>query len=187
VTSQDISRAKYIYDPSVAMLKGKSRRARGENSDMEYIPRMMESIIHLHVDVMFFDGLCFLVSVGMSMALAQVTYLGHNRHKIRSVEKLRKALQGHICELTAANFTVTHVSTDGEKGLVVSVPDLSTVGVTVKTVAAGQHVPIVENKIRSLKETIQSIIHSFIILQNPTTVQDMGGSIFSLCHQLYSE
>jgi hypothetical protein len=57
-------------------------------------------------------------------------------------------------------FILTAILTDG-KGAVVAMTDyLQSIGITVNPTGAGQHVPVIENKIRQVKERVRAIINT---------------------------
>jgi hypothetical protein len=109
---------------------------------------------------MFIDEHVFFVSVGTPIALTMVVYLGTKAPGARATAQIRDALQAHVNVYKAAQFNVMRLSTDGEGGMDAAVPLLAKLGITVNQVGAGEHVHIIENKIKTIKERVRSILHS---------------------------
>ena len=78
----------------------------------------------LYVDLMFVNGLPFLVSVSELLHLTHVSDLHGNRHKTT----VRVGLEAQVRVLTAYAFKVTKVHSDGEGALSSIVDILATQG-----------------------------------------------------------
>ena len=63
VTVQDVARAVAIYGPSIAALKGKTRKAQTPSDSQEVSQHMEQEQQGMAVDIMFFMGVAFLSAV----------------------------------------------------------------------------------------------------------------------------
>ena len=80
-----------------------------------------------------------------------------NHLKSRTAESLQGALNNQLNIYRGEGFTVRVIHTDGEKGVIALTDYLNSIGIRVNPHGAGQHVPIVENKIRQIKERARAI------------------------------
>jgi hypothetical protein len=159
ITSQDVARSEIIYGSSVARIQGKTHNKKNDESKVELLPRVTGTSIHMHIDIMFINGHTFFVSVGTPICLTLVAYLGNNINKTRNISSIHSALESQVLVYKSANFKVTHISSDGEKAITVQ-HWLAKEGIILNIVGAGKHVPIIENKIKVIKESARSILHS---------------------------
>jgi hypothetical protein len=97
VTGQDVERMVQIYGKPVAQLQGKSVKLTGPSHEVEMLPQLVNKNIRLHMDVLFYDGHAFLLSVGVPIALVQTTYLGKRKTTgLRTSASLLTACKGQL-------------------------------------------------------------------------------------------
>jgi hypothetical protein len=159
VVSQDFARNHRIWGPAVAAIQGKTHNQKTSIEKINMVPRVVTDI-HMHCDIMFVTGNAFLISVGVPIGLTITTHLGTMKDKARSVQLVRKAELFQVNLYKAAQFNVRIMSTDNEAAFISSQEELARVGVTLNCVGAGKHVPIVENKIKTIKETARTLLAS---------------------------
>jgi hypothetical protein len=66
----------------------------------------------------------------------------------------------HLATAESEDYQVTHILCDGEKGFTAFFNALRTAGYLINPAGPGQHVPIVERKIRLVKERIRAYLQS---------------------------
>ena len=157
VTAQDIARAHDIYGPELGVLKGKATKQRITSTPLEFLPREITSSLVLHVDIMFVDRMVFLLSVATPLCLTMVTFLGQGKGS-RALASVRKALLSHLDLYTPRQFTISAIKTDNEVSIIALLSDLHQRGIVVNIAGAGAHVPVIERKIREVKERARAIL-----------------------------
>jgi hypothetical protein len=159
VTAKDVARATRIFGPSLGTIRGKTRKNKVSSAPLEYLPREISSQLVLHVDIMFISGTAYLISVSTPLGLTMVNILGHTPGS-RSLQSVRRSLFEQLDMYKSRSFTVVAIKTDNEGSIVSLTTDLNARGITVNTVGAGSHVPVVERKIQEVKERARAILHS---------------------------
>lgn len=154
ITPADIRLYLTIYGPDVALIQGKTHQRKSKPIRDETIPMMVPTEQEIHIDIMFIDKDPYLVSVSKPMHLMMATYLGNSR----SGPNLRVKLAEQLKAYEAKKFVVTLVLSDGEKGISGMLGALNSLGVTLNICSPGQHVPVVENAIKVIKERIRCVL-----------------------------
>jgi hypothetical protein len=113
----------------------------------------------MHVDLLYVEGEGFLYSKSTPLGLRMVSHLG-NAKGARSTSNIRTNLEKQISQYKSAGFTVGTLLTDNEAGVAGCIPAIQSQGITVNASAAGKHVPVVENDIRTLKSRVRTHIHA---------------------------
>jgi hypothetical protein len=72
------------------------------------LPRTISTVVQLHVDIMFIEGIGFLVSVSKPIDLVVVTPLGKDTG-VKSETTLRQALIGHYHAYWSKGFIISIV------------------------------------------------------------------------------
>ena len=154
VTTADVIRAEKIYGKDIAALKGKSTRrastAISEGEKKDVVVRVNQD---LHIDIMFIDGLPFMLSKLKPLELLQVTDL---RGK-RTAAALQRAFDEHIANYRNAGYSITRVFNDGETGME-AIKDHIKSKAEYNPVGPEQHVPAIERAVRLVKERVRSIL-----------------------------
>lgn len=155
-TVQDLARAASIWGADVGSLKGKAKERKADPVKTEYVPRQTPKHQTLMADIMFVEGDPYLVSVSKPLGLTLVNHLKGSR----SASTLMAAISNQLNRYTAQGFVVKTILTDGEGGLMSLEAYLNGEGISVNPAGPGQHVPVVENKIRQIKERCRAVINT---------------------------
>lgn len=155
VSAEDVYRATKIYGPLLGAIKGKTKIRRAGKVIVEDIPRPVDANLTLHTDIMFIEGVPFLVSVAMPMGLCICSHLNS-----RSEPIVRAAFNNQVKQLRARHFLVVRVLVDGEGALFAMRFDLQAAGIMVDPAGPNQHVPAVEVRIKVLKQIFRSVYTS---------------------------
>lgn len=155
VTAHDVARAFKIFGPPVAAIKGKLKHHASEVVKIEGAVREVVVDLEMHIDIMFVNGDKFLVSVTKPLGLTMVTNIPD-----RGTVEVRKALNTQLNNYTSRQFKIRTILTDGEGAIAKLTTELNAAGIVVNPAGPGQHVPVIENKIRQIKERVRSVVHS---------------------------
>jgi hypothetical protein len=155
VTAHDVERATLIYGPSHAELKGKQKQLKPLRVRVEPVPRLIQSRQVLHVDIMFIENDPYLVSVSTPLGQLMVSDLNS-----RTKAALKDGLFKHVSKYKARSFSIASLLTDREGGIMALNDEIEGWGIVINPAAAGEHVPVIENKIRQLKERVRAVLWS---------------------------
>jgi hypothetical protein len=148
VTVQDVDNANRIFGPDLANLRGKTTRTKPEHVRVEYvqIPRdfvQLQKYVTLVADVMFVNGLPFLVTSSQGLSLVTIEH-----RPSRTAKHLVQALERVFRIYATTGFIVQTAMMDMEfEKLKPLMPH-----VALHTMAAQEHVGEIEQKIRVIKE-----------------------------------
>ena len=148
VTVADVHRAHAIYGPDIATMKGKTKTQKSKPVRVEPVPVPLHKNQVLHVDIFFVDKTPYLLAVSLPLGFISVQWLRGRR----SHPNIRKAMHRVIGILKAESFVVSHVLTDSEKGVISMETELNQMGINVNPAGTGDHVPVIENMTRQVKE-----------------------------------
>ena len=151
VTQGDVQRAELIYGQDIGEIKGKSTAEKGPIIVID--DNIKAAIIEpqvAHCDIFFVDKKPFLLTL-----FTETEYSMCTRIKSRNSTDVIPALLRHILEMRRVGFEVKVIRCDGEGAIVFDAEDdaqLLKHGLIVDPVTAGEAVPRIERKIRTIKE-----------------------------------
>jgi hypothetical protein len=149
VTVVDVKNADAIYGTSIPGLKGKTRKMASAQAGTVIAPRVTQVQQILNVDIFFIKKIPFLLGVLFPLGLSLCLHL-----KRRAVSCVASELRAFLSTIKSRNFDSVELRTDGEKAVGAMIPDLNKAGIVVEPCGPGQHVPIVENKIKTIKQRV---------------------------------
>ncbi len=148
VTVRDIDNANQIFGPDLANLRGKVTRTKPKRVQVKYV-QIPWDFVQLHkyvtlvMDVMFMNGLPFLVTSSQGLSLVTIEHL-----QSRTAKRLVHTLEQVFIIYTTAGFVIQTALMDMEfEKLRMMMPH-----VALNTTAAREHIGEVEQKIIMIKE-----------------------------------
>jgi hypothetical protein len=157
VTVEDIHRANRIYGPPVQNIRGSTTRKTPPpppiRLDAPPIPRLVVGIFLVaHVDIMFVEGIPFLIAVFAPLMYLMVLHL-----MSRQMPVVKTALMKMIGHVKKYGYAVAELLTDGEGAVMALESDLNNLGINLNGTAR-ESVPLVESFIRPVKNRVRGII-----------------------------
>ena len=147
VTIQSLWRSIDIYGTPDSILKGKTTHTTTPPDKIITITRPPGNDVRLDGDIFFIEGIAFLLTFSTPVNLLGVTALAN-----RTVTTISKALDQHIANYRSHGYQVVEVFLDSESGLIALNETYQLRGVKFTYAPPGQHVPVIERKIRLVKE-----------------------------------
>jgi hypothetical protein len=136
-----------VYDmirelgPNPILLKGKATMRKAKFIKPDTVPKAVEKILTLHIDLMFIESECFLVSLSEPFDLTMVFYLKSilSKEGIRSATRLYEAIRSHISTYWSEGFTITQIICDGEAGFKSLINDFLRMGTKLTVSGPNRH------------------------------------------------
>jgi len=163
VTANAVKNAHQIFGPDLARIRGRTVRRPPESVTTDYmqIPRAtleQYQLVTLAVDVMFVNGVPFLVSVARGLNLVTAKFTSS-----RTAKQLAAGITQIIDLYARGGFQVGTVLMDNEfEKLRNLMPILA-----INTTAAKEHIPEVRRKIRLIKERGKGILNTLPFKKMP--------------------
>lgn len=157
VTPADVRLSEAVFGKSVAAIKGKTKKQKSVIATSVLTGMRRETQVQqtLSVDLMFIKQLAFLIGVLSPLGLGIVQHL-----KDKGVDCVSSALKGMMNFVSSHQFKIVEVKTDGEGAIAAMIPELHAMGIRVNPAGPGQHVPVVERMIQTVKSTVRSFEHA---------------------------
>ena len=167
-TRADLVNAQSIYGTPAATQLGQGTQRTTKSRSDDQIPLHESVPQELQVDLFYFLGHVFLLSISVLLGLIMVTHLGAGHEKsttgTRSSEgprsKAGKALLLHISQYKAKGFHIRTVTTDGEGAIKASRTAVEELGTHLNILGHGSHTPHAEAAIRHVKNKARSTLYS---------------------------
>jgi hypothetical protein len=153
ITPLAVEHSNKLFGPDLAGVRGRTVRKRPEHVHIEYmdIPRSIVDrypAVVLAVDVMFVDGIPFLVSVSRAINLITAEFT-----PVRTAKNLANNIKNILRVYDRGGFRVTTLLMDNEfESLSPLLP-----GIVTNTTAAREHVGEIERRIRTMKERARGV------------------------------
>jgi len=155
ITRQDIMRSIDIFGRDRNAIRGKLTDSKTETVPMEPGWKPNDQSQTLSTDLFFIDGDGYMIAV---MSPVDYTFVVHIKKRKTAV--LRGALWKILSEIDQQQYDVSYILTDNEGGITALFPELQRAGYGINPAGAGDHVPIVERKIRTIKERVRAYLQS---------------------------
>ena len=151
VTATDVRNHTAAAGVIIAEVRGKTSKMTPTAASASYMaPRVTQVQQSLSVDIFFIKGLAFLIGKLCPLQLGLVLYL-----KERTTECVSKGLRSFLRTVASRSFECKEIRTDGEGAVAAMAPELHALGIPVVPSGPGQHVPVVERFIRTVKQRVR--------------------------------
>ena len=166
ITKSDIMKAKTVYGPPVASLQGKLTRPKQHRNESTQIPVPKDLTqdamrIKLYIDLFYVDGVAFLHTKSKDLNYITVDHMSD-----RKQANLALKLSFIVDRYVKRGFTITDVFADNEfSGPVIQRVFLPA---NVHLCARGEHVPIINRSIRTIKERARAVYSELPFANIPT-------------------
>jgi hypothetical protein len=151
-TATDLRIAHAINGIQLPSVRGKTKKRKSKAAANVVGRKIVQVEQSLHVDLMFVRGLIFLIGVFVPLGLAVVRLLSN-----KTAQAVGAGLTSFLSIASSRWFDTVTIRTDGEGAVGKLKEELQTKhGLIVDTAGPGQHVPVVENMIKSVKERVRA-------------------------------
>ncbi len=156
VTPKDVLRAIDIYGKTIGELKGKTVDRKTKDIQPVDVQHSIQVDQEIYGDVMFVEGQPYLLTVSAPLGLTVVIDLKGKRDE----DHVWDALQTTLSEYQRRGFKILNIHSDGEGAIGKCENKLRAIGIGFNPAGAGKHVPIVERRIRVVKERIRAVLNA---------------------------
>ena len=155
VTRADIIAAEKIFGPDVGILKGKTVRKGSQHVEATEvtIPSDLMSEyrnVVIGADVMYINKLPFFVTMSRNLKFSTAELM-LDQKQATMVEHVKRIQRIYV----KRGFRIAIMLMDGQFDVIRG--DLADLGITLNTVARGEHVPEIERQIRTIKERVRCV------------------------------
>jgi hypothetical protein len=154
-TARELIQAREVYGPSLGALKGKTKRVKPAAVPIYPVPIPLQPDQVLHCDIMFVESKMFVIAVSKPLGLTSVCEI-----EGKGCSPLFQAMRKHFGAYAAQRFRVTTLVWGREPGIMGLNERINREGIKVEGAGSGQHVPVVEAKIRVVKERARAVINT---------------------------
>ena len=168
-TRSDLVNAQDIYGPPAAYQLAQGTQRKNAQAEDDPMPAHESVDQELQVDLFFFLGQAFFISISVLLGLIMVTHLGSGidrgkdprvSHAEGAKSKAGRSLLMHIQQYAAKGFVIKHVTSDGEASVSAVKSDVEALGVEVNILGHGSHTPHAEAAIRHIMNKARSTMYS---------------------------
>ena len=166
-TRADLVNAQNIYGTPAANQLGQGTQRTAKSREDDQVPVHESVAQELQVDLFFFLGNVFFLSISVLLGLIMVTHLGPGQEKTTgfttsegSRSKAGKALLLHLNQYKAKGFHIRTVTSDGEGAVKSARTLVEDFGAQVNILGHGSHTPHAEAAIRHVKNKARSTLYS---------------------------
>ena len=165
MTREDILIAEKIFGPDLGSLKGKTVRRGTDHVEVASVPVPADLMseyrtVIIGADIMFVNKLPFFVTISRNLKFGTAVLITDQKHAtlVKAVRDVRNIYKKR-------GFKTGAMLMDGQfEGLT---GDLAEFGVTLNTVARGEHVPEAERYIRTIKERARCVYNTMPFMKIP--------------------
>jgi hypothetical protein len=157
ITVDDARRAEQIYGKDIAFLKGKTTAKPAKAHVPDYTPvNLPPELLSLHPNVTLCFDIFYVLGLAFSLSTSQsIHYLACHHIGDRSKPTIQACISSDITLYQTRGFTPTEIHADGEYNPFRDCfPNIH-----FSIYSADDHVPEIERAIRTVKESIRTIIH----------------------------
>jgi hypothetical protein len=162
--ANDVKNADFIFGEDADMLKGNTVWRKALRGEKIKPPSVQPQDLHVSFDVMYIDGVPFLVAVTQPLKYMLVHPLSYSdpRNKPKSSESIYQGTLAILSTLTSRNFRPILLHWDGEGAISACKERLRLRGFQLLQVGAGGHVFDIERVIRWIKERFRALLSSLM-------------------------
>ncbi len=176
VTVQDYRNALQMFGEDLGALKGKVTRKKPDHVAIHVCEKPKPRNIILCIDIMFFTGLPFLITVSRNIKFITATLLIDRRKStiLKAIQKVFRVYQGRGHEVDNVEFTeeempIHMILADNEFQTLKE--EVEMLEVQVNVVAKDEHVPEVERQNRVIKERARAVVQTLPYKKIPKKVR----------------
>ena len=152
---KDLDNAKDILGKPDGPLKGKTTAAtmtrdKSQQVMLQDIPELKERMVKLYIDIFYVNGIIFLHTKSKNL-----NYITIQKLDRRTTSEIKKKLKYVIMKYLSRGITITDVFADNEFNQDAFREML--LPATLHICAKGEHVPIIERSVRTVKERARSV------------------------------
>jgi hypothetical protein len=152
LTATDLRNASAVWGPvTTSSLKGKTHKMKSAQAGVVLVPRVTQEAQWMEVDIFFIKKIPFLLGLMLPLGLSMCAYL-----KTRKVEAVSAGIKHFLGLARSRGYEVTELRCDGENSVASMTGALGNEGINFEPAGPGQHVPHVENKIKTIKERVRA-------------------------------
>lgn len=166
-TRADLVHAQYVYGYPAAYLLGQGVHKAKSAGEHDPVPIQECAAQELQVDLFYFLGHAFFLSISVLLGLIMVTHLGPgsnhdppaglkagikpDKQTTGSKAKAGQSLLAHIGMYMSKGFVINRVTTDGEPAIKAVKAEVEALGIELNVLGHGSHVPHAEAAIKLIK------------------------------------
>ena len=148
LTTKDIINYIQIYGQDLARIRGMSTRARRPFENQDLLGKYIDEGITLDVDIMFCEGVPFLLGVVMPLELVMAHYL-----KSRSLNQVRNGILDFSSQISKLGFRMKQLRCDGEGAVSAIANEVNTT--VIDQTGSDTHLGTVDSAIKKVKNVVR--------------------------------
>ena len=162
-TRADLVIAQDVFGIPAPYIMGQGTQSNKKCQDNDLIPIHESTSQDLQLDLFYFLGQVFLLSISILMGLIMVTHLGPGKNgdvnDLKSRKKAGKALLVHLHEYEMKGFNIRSVTSDNEGAIKAVKSSVNELGIDFSVQGHGTHMPHAESAIRHVKNKARAVLY----------------------------
>jgi hypothetical protein len=150
---EDVKRGIRIAGRPLPIIRGRTKNSKVRTSHPVPIYRTIDKLLVMRIDIMFVNGLMFLVSIVAPLLLGMANFIIR-----KSAAVVHTALRAMMSACAAAGFVISDIVCDGEGAISKLRVELEEKGIQVHVAGKGTHVPEAEERVRTYKEGVRGVL-----------------------------